>query len=258
VAVYFFPKERFLMYKLTGSKMKVADPLFGAYKNNIPVFQSVLDGNHEGAVYADHENAPSWAVLTTADCHTFVAGRPMKSETLEDILFNRVLAAKEEKQLIVFTPSDEWHSLLEVVFLPRDGFIVPRKMFLFNHEEYGKAKNRQTKMPGNANMVVSKERFNKSCLKDSWVARLMLDNVCVSTAVSATGGGYAEMGIKTNPDYQGKGYATLTAMALIEKLLHESLTPCWSTWPEKEASQKVALKIGFIPQPDINAWVWEG
>jgi len=245
------------MYRLTGSKMKATENLFGTYKNNIPVFSSVLEGNYEGTIYVDNEDIPSWVVLTTADYYTFVAGSDMTSEILEDILFNQILASQEEKQLIVFSPSDEWHSLLESVFIPRNGFIVPRKTFLFSRAAYDKADGWKNKMPDKTEMVVIKERFEPSCLNDAWVAKLMHDGICACSAVSMAGGGYAELGIETQPIFQGKGYATLTALALIEKLLQESLIPCWSTWPERGASQAVAQKIGFIPQPDINAWVWE-
>jgi len=245
------------MYKLTGSKIKAAESLFGTYKNNIPVFRSVLDGNHKGTVFADNENIPSWAVLTTADYHTFVAGNQMPSAMLDDVLFNGILAEQDEKQLLVFTPSDDWKPLLESVFLPREGFIVPRKMFSFSNKAYSKAGSWQDKMPKKAEMIVVKERFSQFCLKEGWVAKLMLERICVCTATSMAGGGFAEMGIETNPDFRGKGYATITALALIERLLYESLIPCWSSWPEREASQAVARKIGFIPQPDVNAWVWE-
>jgi len=237
--------------------MKAAESLFDTYKNNIPVFKSVFDGNCDGAVFVDNENAPTWAVLTTADYHTFVAGNHITKEVLDNILFNHVLAAQKEKQLIVFAPSESLQSLLGSVFIPRKGFIVPRKMFLFNHETYNKVGNWQEKMPDNAKIIILKEKFAPSCLNDGWAAKLMLEGICVSTAVSMAGGGYAEIGIETNPDFRGKGYATLAVLALIERLLHESLIPCWSSWPERKASQAVAQKVGFIPQPDVSVWVWE-
>ena len=246
------------MFILSESRMSIVNDMFKIYDTNIPVFQSVLDGNYKGTIFVDNENSPTWAALTTADCYTFVAGNLPAEKILDDTLFNRVLENQEEKQLIVFSPSTDWHRLLESVFLPRGGFIVPRKIFSFSLEEYKKAGGWRDKIPSNAEVVITKECFEPACINKEWVARLMFDDVCASTAVSVSGGGYAELGIETSPDFQGKGYATVTALALIEKLLQESVIPCWSTWPEREASQKVAQKIGFLPMLDIEAWVWEG
>lgn len=246
------------MYKLIGSKMKVTQNLFNTYKNNIPVFQSVLDGNHEGVAFVDEESMPTWAVLQTPFGHHFVAGSPMKSKVLEDILFNQILKTQEEKQLIVFSPSDDWQLLLESIFLPRKGFVVPRKIFSFSYESYCKAGNWKSKMPKMAEMIIAKEPCNQFCINDKWIAKLIIEGVCISICSSPmVGGGYAEIDIETNPDFRGKGYGTLTALALIEKLLEQSLTPCWSTWPEKVASQAIAKKVGFLPQADVKAWVWD-
>ncbi len=246
------------MYKLIGSKMKATQNLFNAYKNNIPIFQSVLDGNYEGAVLVDKESMPTWAVLQTPVGHHFVAGNPIKNEILEDILFNQILKTQEEKQLIVFSPSDDWQLLLESIFLPRKGFIVPRKIFSFSYESYCKVDNWQNKMPENAEMIITKEHCDPFCIKDEWVAKLMLEGVCLSIcSAPMVGGGYAEIDIKTNPDFQKKGYGTLTALALIQQLIQQSLIPCWSSWPEKTASQAIAKKVGFLPQADVNAWVWD-
>lgn len=238
--------------------MKVTENLFGEYKNNIPIFRSVLDSNFEGAVFVDDENTPSWAVLQTPICFHFLAGSHMESSMLDNILFNCILTEQAEKQLIVFSPSDDWQPILKSVFLPRKGFIVPRKMFSFNYEDYRNAGDWQNKMPKNAEMVVIKERCDPFCTNDEWTAKLMISGVCVSTcSAPMVGGGYAEISVESKPDFQGKGYATLTSLALIEKLLQLSLIPCWSAWPYRGASQSLALKIGFLPQPDVNAWLWD-
>ena len=109
---------------ITGQKVKKAEHLFAEYKNNIPIFQSVLDGNYEGSVYVDCEVEPTWAVLQIPICFHFVAGKMIEKEILEDILFNRILSAQDEKQLIVFSPSDEWQPLLKSIFEPHKGFLA--------------------------------------------------------------------------------------------------------------------------------------
>jgi GNAT superfamily N-acetyltransferase len=242
-------------------KKASAEPLFAEYKNNIPIFRSVLDENYEGTVFVDCETEPTWAVLQTPKNigFHFVAGKMIEKDILEDIFFNRILSVQDEKQLIVFSPSDEWQPLLKSIFEPRKGFIVPRKMFKFCHEKYRLAFDRQPKIPENAELITVKERIDgEFCKNNEWISRLYINAECVSTcSAPMTGGGYAEIGVETHPDFQGRGYATLTALALIQKLLDESLIPCWSAWPYREVSQSLANKIGFIPEPDVNAWVWD-
>ena len=247
------------MVLITGQKLKMLTNLFAEYKNNIPVFQSALDGNYEGTAFVDNDTAPSWAVLQLPICFHFVAGRLIEKEILEDILYNSILSVQDEKQLIVFSPSNEWQPLLESIFLPRKGFIVPRKMFKFSHEKYQAAIDSQSAMPDNAKIVTAKERIEGDfCKNDEWVSRLLVNGECVSTcAAPMTGGGYAEIDVKTHPDFQGRGYATIVTLALIQKLLEDSLIPCWSAWPYRKASRLLAEKVGFTPEPDVNAWLWD-
>ncbi|MCL2839908.1 MAG: GNAT family N-acetyltransferase [Defluviitaleaceae bacterium] len=247
------------MLMITGQKLKIAQGLFTEYNNNIPIFQSVLDGNYEGTGFVDDNTAPSWVVLQLPIGFHFVAGRLIEKKILEDILFNHILPVQDEKQLIVFSPSTEWQPLLESIFLPRKGFIVPRKMFKFSHEKYQEAIVRHSVMSDNAKIIITKERIEGNfCKNDTWVSRLLVDGECVSTcAAPMTGGGYAEIDVKTQSNFQGQGYATLVTLALIQNLLENALIPCWSAWPYRQASQSLAEKVGFIPEPDVNAWLWD-
>ena len=240
-------------------EFKKLNNLFAEYKNNIPIFQSVLDGNYEGFVYFDCEAEPTWAVLQTLICFHFVAGKLINKEILEEILFNRILSMQDEKQLIVFSPSDKWQPSLESIFKPRKGFVVPRKIFIFSFERYKAIKNQYYKMLENAEIIITKERIDGHfCKKDEWVSKLLIKGECVSTcSAPMVGGGCAEIDVKTHPDFRGRGYATLTTLALIQKLVKNSLTPCWSAWPHNEASLSLAEKVGFILEPDVNAWVWD-
>jgi hypothetical protein len=247
------------MLMITGEKLRIVQDLFAEYKNNIPIFRSVLDGNYEGSAFVDNDMTPSWAVLQLPICFHFVAGKLIEKEALDDILFNRILSMQDEKQLVVFSPSDEWRPLLESIFSPRKGFIVPRKMFRFSQEKYRMAIDKYSKVLDDSNIVIAKERIaGHFCKDDVWTSRLLINNECVSTCTAPMiGGGYAEIDVKTALDFQGRGYGTLATLALIQKLIGKSLIPCWSAWPYREASQSLAEKVGFIPEPDVNAWLWD-
>ena len=66
----------------------------------------------------------------------------------------------------------------------------------------------------------------------------------------------AEIDIGTEEEFQGKGYATLAAVYLIDNLHKEGITPCWATWPFRLESQHIAQKLGFIFQSEVTAWIW--
>ena len=56
---------------------------------------------------------------------------------------------------------------------------------------------------------------------------------------------YADIGVSTLPAYQRRGYATAAAALVAGKLQEIELTPVWSTGEDKQASRRVAEKLGF-------------
>lgn len=92
---------------------------------------------------------------------------------------------------------------------------------------------------------------------DTWCVKLLYDGREVSHCNAImVGRGKAEIDIETDEAFRGKGYATLAATLLIDKLLENNLTPTWSTWPFRVESQHIAQKLGFVSQPDAKAWIW--
>ncbi|WP_341756846.1 MULTISPECIES: GNAT family N-acetyltransferase [unclassified Candidatus Tisiphia] len=74
---------------------------------------------------------------------------------------------------------------------------------------------------------------------------LLLGSQVVSEVYASIGGGYADIGIITHPDYRGKGYGTQIASHLIKQCLHTKITPKWSCNVDNRASLHTALKLGF-------------
>ena len=69
--------------------------------------------------------------------------------------------------------------------------------------------------------------------------------VVAEALVAWLGGGLAEIGVVTHPDFYGRGFSTLVTKYLIQECLKRNLTPCWSCNVDNIASIKVALKSGF-------------
>lgn len=72
------------------------------------------------------------------------------------------------------------------------------------------------------------------------------DNIPVSTAfASFTSEDKLEIGIETNKEYQGLGFATMVCSRLIDYCLEKGLEPVWSCHSANKGSQKLAHKLGF-------------
>ena len=67
----------------------------------------------------------------------------------------------------------------------------------------------------------------------------------VSEAYASIGGGIAEIGVITHPDYRGKGYAALIVSHLIKQCIDAQIIPEWSCNVDNRLSLNTGLKMGF-------------
>ena len=75
---------------------------------------------------------------------------------------------------------------------------------------------------------------------------LVKDGIPVSTAFTAfVEGRELEIGIETQQEYQGLGFAPIVCSALIDYCLQHGLTPVWACRKGNVASAKLATKLGF-------------
>jgi RimJ/RimL family protein N-acetyltransferase len=66
---------------------------------------------------------------------------------------------------------------------------------------------------------------------------------CMSVYLS---GQNVELGLATALAFRGRGYATLTAAACLERCQAHHMTPHWHCWEDNQPSIAVAEKVGFI------------
>lgn len=62
-----------------------------------------------------------------------------------------------------------------------------------------------------------------------------------------------EIGIRTHPEYQGKGYAAAACIACAKSILASGKVPQWSTGIDNIASQRTAQRAGFAKLADVLA-----
>ena len=141
------------------------------------------------------------------------------------------------------------------IFEKRNGEKIIRKIYKFLHENYRKAPN--LPLPNGIQVRVNKCKVFPNSCKKTWSAKLYQGGQLVSNCDAImVGKSMAEINIGTEEAYRRKGYGTIAARALIDKLLEDKITPCWSAWPFRKESQHLALKLGFEHQVDVNAWIW--
>jgi hypothetical protein len=75
---------------------------------------------------------------------------------------------------------------------------------------------------------------------------LMHENKLMSTAFSSfINGTQLELGIQTNSQYSGKGFAAIACSALIDYCIENGYEPVWACRLENTGSYKLAQKLGF-------------
>ena len=68
----------------------------------------------------------------------------------------------------------------------------------------------------------------------------------VATAhTSARTASHADIGVATQPEWRGHGFATAAAALVAHEVQQAGQTPVWSTGEDNVASQRVAQKVGF-------------
>jgi RimJ/RimL family protein N-acetyltransferase len=59
-----------------------------------------------------------------------------------------------------------------------------------------------------------------------------------------------ELGLATNPQFRGRGLATLAAAACVAQAARESIHLHWRCWASNPPSAAIAEKLGFQRLPD--------
>jgi len=240
-------------------------------KNNRALIFSVIEKKHPGRVFVNKLDNPHFALIVTRVNFMFVLGDVLfdqDEKTLSRTLFGKVLSDLEEKAIILFSYSEPTRKAVERIFQKKEGIRISRKQFKLTinpdlMEKYRKIKEevpqgfRLEKMD---NMLGEKAGLKKEIADfsgDAFGFCLLQGEEIASFCYSIfLGGGEAEVDIKTNEKFQGKGLASIVAAAFIMECFQKGLVPNWATWPYREASIALAHKLGFEEIDDIPAHFW--
>jgi RimJ/RimL family protein N-acetyltransferase len=243
--------------------------LFEQIEHNAALIFSVIDCKNPGRIFVDDADQPRVALVYPTDTFYFLGGDGISTETggaVVQTLFNTLIPAATEKELVLFVFSENWRANLNVLLADRGVIQISRKILPFNQERFGIHTGWRERIPTGFTLsqvtesmaekdpallpLVMEEtgRFGTCLLKDGEIA-----SICSAVAV---GRGEVEIDISTQEAYQGQGLATLTACAFIEESLARNLKPVWSCWPFRTASYALAKKLGFDDRPDVPAFYW--
>lgn len=257
------------MFELPPDEFYKVIPLFTGLKHSTAIVYAVLEGNSTGRVWVDDHHHPRDVLLFAEGAFYYTAGDPDNQvfcQQLEKLIFDALLPQAAEPEVVIFSASETWHLRLAEQMRHKGVITIQRKVFEFNPEQFRGHANWHAEIPVGYTMrfidheLAAKHPAYQPLLepKTKRFGFCLMhgeDVVCECTAVFV-GKDEAEIDIHTPEPYRGRGFARLTASAFIEECLRRGLTPNWACWPEREASWKLALRLGFEELPDVPAILW--
>ncbi|MGE7672750.1 GNAT family N-acetyltransferase [Lysinibacillus sp. NPDC094403] len=220
---------------------------------------SILDRVIDGIVYADNENLHSLLFQTKSGIY-YVYGDSFSEQVVSKLAALLQESIEESKRFTLFSFSDDWNDKIEQRL---DGHIkkLERYTFTFAKNAYNDRERRELldyefikiKQP----QIEHSLEFDNQYYEEYWGSTSNFlengfgfclqhgDNI-VSEAVSIfKSRQFAEIDIVTDPNYRGKGLASLIAEKFIDYCLLNDIQPCWDCDIHNQASYHLGTKLSF-------------
>ena len=237
---------------------------------------AVCEGINPGRVFVDQRDDPKLALIWTPVGYYFLCGDP--TSCFEDNLFSDTItrifipASLEtgENCLILITSSQTWKEHLSTLLPGREIIQIYRRPFEFDIKAFHSTGNWRAQIPESMHLVSMDAKLaEKTGVLASWATlddflayglgfALVKDEeiICTCTSVFANQK-MLEIDVHTVEEHQRKGYATLTASALIEECVRRGKEPNWECFWDNELSASLANHLGFFALPDYPVFFWE-
>ncbi len=225
--------------------------------------QSVIVGHAKGTIYVNNKNNPT-AVYIVSDY-----GMSLLFGDCSDTVFNQALLdyfagkdGRKEKAGWVQAYPRAWDGVLKP--LVEQGVIVQYSRVNFSFDKnifkdcilkpsidsFTIVKTPVELFSDMNGLVVPKYFWQNRYLFEKYCVSftLMYQGKPVSTAFTAyRHNDILEIGIETEENFRGKGFASMVCAALINYCLENGLEPMWSCRLENTGSLNLAQKLGFVP-----------
>lgn len=253
------------MFQLRKEEYSKILPLINNITHSKGIIYSVVEGNTEGKIFVDDLENPKTTFIEWEFSYLigFDTNEDFNSKLL-NYIFNEKIPKSKIKELILFVISGNWNKFKKS--LKEKGCInIERKMFTFNYSAYIKNNIEKIEIPDTFDIVkIGKEfvhkyekhedimnspyRFGFSIVND-----IEIVSECTTVAI---GSKEAEISVETNEKYRNKGYATEVCKQFINYCIANGIIPCWSCWPFRTESIKLAHKLGFEDNGEIPVIFW--
>ena len=230
---------------------------------------AVLEGNAAGRILTDDTSSPTWSVVQETAFGSLYLGGALDALLMQHIL---VELLQDGDVLIGLWPEDQRFSLLppETEY---DGRVLD-----FTDRPVGEGLDDYLQRMPEGCVIRRMDRvlfercagryLNMSifgsvdqALEKGYGVCLMKDDVILCEAFAGPAAlGQIEVGTETNEAHRGRGFATLTCAALIQRCERQGYQTYWNCDIENQASAAVARKLGYrnVRQYRLLAWFKTG
>lgn len=250
-------------------------PLLGGLKQAVLPY-AVCEGSNPGRIFVDDlQNPKTTLIWTPVGYYLLVLGQS-DTQTLKDLsellteIFVPASKALGETGFILIADLDDWQEKTSALLGSREVIEIFRRPFAFNAEKFTARGNWREKIPEGFQLKqVDESLADKVHVLGSWaslddfmshgIGYALLDgdkiaSVCASVFASSQ---RVEIDVHTGEEYRRRGFAGITASALIEECLRQGRQPNWECFWENEESTALALKLGFDQLSDYPVYFWE-
>lgn len=254
------------MYKLDRADYEKVIPLFTEPHLNL-VVTSMVEGNSRGEMWVDEVDSPQKAFIWDRRYCYYLAGHAHDEEFNKSVekVFTEVIIPEVVRRahsvFKVYYTSDEWEPVIEDMLKEKHPLKRVRQFYAFKKVKNG------WKIPPGCSVVQIDGNLLESTLKNVEYVTGEIESmwnsvsdflkkgfgfclVCGNEIVSWCTGEYFSkgrcgIGIETAEEYEGRGFATLTAAAFVDYCVSKNIAPHWDSWKDNIPSIKVAEKVGF-------------
>ena len=265
------------LVQLDASNIACTRRLFSGAHNQL-VVDGVLAGNSMGTVWADDPIQPTTALLWDGR-HCFYLGgeaSAQAADALNDLFTSTILPDACARRLEIFKAAfagEDWKEAGRAVFAPLALDYYPRVFYSgapldptwrervpqgYALRMIDRGLLAQTHLGNMAGLIEeieecwpSVERFLDRGFGTCVLRGEEIVSRCTAEYLSA---GKCGIGILTEEAYQGKGLATLAALAFIEHSYSLGLVPHWDAWLNNRPSVAAAEKVHFKKLEDYSVF----
>jgi RimJ/RimL family protein N-acetyltransferase len=263
------------MIELQASEFTRTLPLLAGIKQAVLPY-AICQGINPGRIFVDRPENPRTALIWTPVGYYLLCGDPALAadiSVISKVLTNTFVPASQaggESSFILLTSHAAWKDRLPALLPGREVMEIYRRPFTFDSASFAARGDWRARIPPGFHLQpIDAALAEQMGILASWAslndflthgvgfALLQGDQVastCTSVFASRT---HLEIDVHTEEKYQRRGFAVLTACALIEACLQRGKAPNWECFWENEASTALAGKLGFSALPDYPVYYWE-